>query len=106
MYEYIEKVRKDYFNVTSGTSEIKSIFYAYSFLNHFCCPHLLLDKNSQKDITKYMYCAETNTPPFKGSYEDLPSIWIDKYYLLRGLKNHKANIEAEKQNAKMKRENG
>lgn len=106
VYKYIEKVRKDYFVISNSSSHIKSIFHVYSFLNHFCCPHLLLDKGSQKDITKYMYCSETNTPPYKGSYEDIPSIWIEKYYLLRGLQNHKANMEAERQRAKMKRENG
>ena len=106
VYEYIEKVRQDYFLISNSKSHIKSIFHAYSFLNHFCCPYLLLDRDSQKDITKYMYCKETNTPPYKGSYEDLPSIWIEKYYLLRGLQNHKENMEAEKQRAKLKRENG
>tara|TARA_R100000234_G_scaffold117354_1_gene95674 strand:+ start:603 stop:755 length:153 start_codon:yes stop_codon:yes gene_type:complete len=31
----------------------------------------------------YVYCNETNTPPYPGSYNETPSIWIDKYYIIK-----------------------
>ena len=31
----------------------------------------------------YVYCSETNTPAYPGSYSDTPSIWIEKYYIIK-----------------------
>jgi len=31
----------------------------------------------------YVYCNETNTPPFEGSYNDTPATWIEKYFLIK-----------------------
>lgn len=31
----------------------------------------------------YIYCNETNTPPYPGSYRETPAIWIQKYYIIK-----------------------
>ena len=44
---------------------------------------LIGDKMSQKDISKYIYTKDTNTPPHAGSYGDTPRIWEQKYYIIK-----------------------
>ena len=44
----------------------------------FSCPNIILDKQSQKDISRYVYCEKFNTPPFLGGYNDQPKKWLSK----------------------------
>lgn len=55
----------------------------YEQLPFFCCYNKLVDSECQKDIAKYIYCKETNTPPYEGAYSDTPSLWIEKYYIIK-----------------------
>ena len=43
----------------------------------------IINEKDQKDIAKYIYCKDTNTPPHKGSFGDTPHIWIQKYYIIK-----------------------
>ena len=43
-----------------------------------------------------MYSDETGTPPYPGGYGDAPKIWIDKYYIIRGIINTNQNREIKK----------
>lgn len=52
-------------------------------LPFFCCPNHFIDQNFQKDITRYLYCEDTKTPPYSGSYENLPAIWKEKHFLIK-----------------------
>ena len=38
---------------------------------------LLFDMEIQQMISKYTYCQNFNTQPFKGCYDDLPAYWLD-----------------------------
>tara|TARA_Y100000361_G_scaffold122923_1_gene115392 strand:+ start:166 stop:645 length:480 start_codon:yes stop_codon:yes gene_type:complete len=49
----------------------------------FACRNILLDKNIQKDIQRYLYCEKFNTPPYSGDYGDQPCLWIEKAFLIR-----------------------
>ena len=31
----------------------------------------------------YVYCSETSTPAYPGSYYDTPSMWIEKYTIIK-----------------------
>ena len=55
----------------------------YEQLPFFACNDKILDKICQKDIAKYVYCKDTNTPPYPGSYQETPSMWIEKYYNIK-----------------------
>ena len=52
-------------------------------LPFFCCINYIIDEKCQDDISMYVYCNETNTPPFDGSYNDTPATWIEKYFIIK-----------------------
>tara|TARA_Y100001963_G_C6654310_1_gene387266 strand:- start:201 stop:455 length:255 start_codon:yes stop_codon:yes gene_type:complete len=47
-------------------------------LPFFSCINSIINKEYQKDISKYIYCKRFNIPPFKGSYEEQSFKWITK----------------------------
>ena len=57
----------------------------------FACYNVFIDKEIQKDIQRYIYCKEMNTPPFKGDFGSQPAIWIDRFFIIK-----KALAEYEK----------
>ena len=52
-------------------------------LPFFMCPNNVIDENSQKDISRYIYTKETGTQPYSGSYGDTPKKWIQKYFIIK-----------------------
>ena len=71
--EVNEKMGKD-FDIAS------SISFQLPF---FCCQNIMLDTQSQKDISQYLYCKEFNTPPFIGDYGNQPQRWINKCNIIK-----------------------
>ena len=49
----------------------------------FVCINNIINEKDQKDISRYTYSTDTNTPPYSGSYGDIPHIWIQKYYIIK-----------------------
>ena len=68
----------------------------YEQLPFFCCYNNILDEQCQEDISKYIYCNETNTPPYPGSYNSTPAVWIEKYYIIKQALNIRENKLREK----------
>lgn len=68
--------------VFKGNSDnaIKSVLEQLPF---FCNQAILIDESYQKDIEKYLYCNETSTPAYSGTYNDTPKLWVDKYYVIK-----------------------
>ena len=64
----------------SSFSILKDIWEQLPF---FTCVNTIINEKDQKDIAKYIYCKDTNTPPHKGSFGDTPHIWIQKYYIIK-----------------------
>ena len=52
-------------------------------LPFFVCNNNIINEKAQKDISRFTYSADTNTPPYSGSYGDTPHIWIQKYYVIK-----------------------
>ena len=52
-------------------------------LAFFSCSNIILDKEFQKDIQRYVYCNETGTSAYSGSFGEQPSRWLDKYFILK-----------------------
>ena len=48
----------------------------------FACSNIIFDKEIQKDIQRYLYCKDTNVPPYKGDYGNQPSLWVEKFFLI------------------------
>jgi len=62
-------------------------------LPFFTCPNVLLDKQSQKDISRYVYAKQFGIPPYTGSYGEQPQKWVEKSFLI------KSTIEKKKSEA-------
>lgn len=61
----------------------ESLLAVFEQLPFFCCYSSIYDEQCQQDIEKYLYCNETSTPAYPGSYNETPSIWIKKYYTIK-----------------------
>ena len=69
-------------------------------LPFFVCSNVLMKKEYQKDIGKYIFCNETSTPAYPGSYSDQPYRWIQIYFILKQAfaQQQKNLIDKEKKN--------
>ena len=88
--EFSEKQGKE-FDVT------KSIVTQIPF---FACLDQVKDDKYLKLMNKYVYCTETNTPAYSGSYGKQPARWVQYFFIIK-------NAIAKKQNMiqdKMRRE--
>ena len=84
VWDYIDELTeeiKDH-NETMGR-DISILTNIYSQLPFFVCTDNLLSRDYQKDIGKYIYCKETSTPVYSGSYGDTPSLWVQKFYKIK-----------------------
>ena len=54
-------------------------------LPFFACINVLLDKQSQKDISRYVYSESFGISPYKGSYGEQPSKWVEKSFLIKSI---------------------
>ena len=54
-------------------------------LPFFSCKNIIMDKQSQKDIARFMYSRQFNIPPYVGSYGEQPKKWVEKSFLLNYL---------------------
>ena len=64
-------------------SSFSTLSNVWEQLPFFTCVNNIIDENAQKDISRYIYSKDANTPPYPGSYGDTPHIWIQKYYIIR-----------------------
>jgi len=82
VWKHVLAIKQEAGSSTRSTPQsiLKDIFYQ---LPYFVCQNHFLDDNSQKDISKYIYCEETKTPAYIGSYGELPSIWKEKHFLIK-----------------------
>ena len=83
LWDYIWKLKEESEFVSKTGNSLDILNNIYEQLPFFVCNNKILDKECQKDISKYVYCNDTKTPPYSGSYQDTPSMWIDKYYRIK-----------------------
>ncbi|MBC8556087.1 MAG: hypothetical protein H8D23_41260 [Candidatus Brocadiales bacterium] len=55
-----------------------------SQLPFFCCTNHFLDRESQRDIEKYLYCKDYGIAPYSGAYGEQPSRWVRKHQIIKG----------------------
>lgn len=79
-----------------GFSIGEAVWYEHFY---FCNTSELIDKESQILIKSYLYCQESNTPPFV-SLDKTPANFIDNWMIVRDELTHIRNLDAkERQNA-------
>ena len=76
--EDFHKEKADMFRVALDVFEQLAFF---TYAGH------LLDSDTQKDIQRYLYSKETKTPPYKGDFGDQPALWVDKYFMIKGMRD-------------------
>jgi len=54
-------------------------------LPFFACNNIFLNKESQKDIARFVYSRDFGISPYKGSYGEQPAKWVAKSFLLKNL---------------------
>ena len=52
-------------------------------LPFFSCTNIVLNKESQRDISQYLYCKEFGVVPFPGDYGMQPRRWINKVNIIK-----------------------
>ena len=61
-----------------------------SQMRFFTCRNILIDKDIQKDIQRYVYCKDLGVNPYEGHFGEHPARWVDKYFII---KKSFANLE-------------
>lgn len=52
-------------------------------LPFFACSNIFLNKDIQKDIQRFIYCKDMNVPPYSGTYNEQPAIWLFRYGIIK-----------------------
>ena len=69
----------------------------------FTCRNIILDKDTYKDIQRYIYCKDLGISAYKGCYGEQPALWVDKYFVMKTAfgkleKNQIAQVKRENKN--------
>ena len=95
--EINEKMGKD-FDIAGSVS------YQVPF---FSCMNIVLSKDAQKDISKYLYCKEfASVAPYKGSYGEQPYKWIKKINVIQSAINKREAKQYRKMEKEAKMKSG
>ena len=54
-------------------------------LPFFACSNIMADAQSQKDISRYVYCRDNNVAPYPGTYGEQPHKWIEKSFVINNI---------------------
>ena len=54
-----------------------------SQLPFFSCKNVIFDKEIQQDIERYIYCEDFKTSPYSGSFDEQPSKWVQKSFIIK-----------------------
>jgi len=78
----------------------------FEYLPFFSCSNIFIDDAFQSDISMYLYCKDFNIQPYKGSYGEQPSIWIQKARIIKNSIDKREKRLIEKANMKQGIKNG
>ena len=102
VWDYTLKLKYEAENMSRG-GVVKGVFYQLPF---FTCPSLFYSDKHQKDITKYLYCDDTKTPPYPGGYGQTTNIWKEKHFLIKQALSILYQDKKDELKAKQKHGNG
>ena len=60
----------------------------------FACKNFTINKESQEDISRYLYCSKFKTQPYPGSYSEQPLRWIKKAFIIKSTLGSRSNEES------------
>ena len=62
----------------------------------FTCFNHIRDEKYLKLLNKYLYCTETGTPAYNGSYGEQPARWVQYFFIIKNAMAKKMNNVKEK----------
>ena len=83
VWDYTKLLRRESEKHQKKGSSFSTLNNIWEQLPFFVCTNNIIDEKAQKDISRYTYSTDTNTPPYSGSYGDMPHIWLQKYYIIK-----------------------
>ena len=101
VWKYVDLLRSESEEHQKKGSSFSSLNNIWEQLPFFTCVNNIIDENAQKDISRYTYSQDANTPPYSGSYGDTPHIWVQKYYIIKqamALRENKLREKAQNGN--------
>ena len=102
--DYLLRVYREAIEFNNGEMS-GAILDTYSQMPFFCNINIFLDTKFQSDLRRYIYVQDTGTPPYDGGYGSTPKIWVDKYFIIKGIVNEYQNREIKKRGRKAKTSN-
>ena len=54
-------------------------------LPFFACSNVLINSESQKDISRYIYSQQFGISPHKGTYGEQPHKWVEKSFIIKNV---------------------
>ena len=106
LWTYIHKLKEETQQRHKGRSLSDVIIDIYEQLPFFVCNNMLIQEDFMKDIRRYSYCNNSGQKPYSGAYGDTPSLWVDKFFLIKNVidkyKHRKEKEEMRKQKSKSK----
>ena len=99
VWKVIDLIIKETYEFNSQGNEFDIVSSVQAQLPFFTCSNVIFDKESQKDIARYLYCEKFNVPAYPGGYGDQPCLWVDKAFSIRNAfaKLEKKQINRAKQ---------
>lgn len=60
-----------------------------SQLPFFGCSKAIYDEDFLKDLERYYYCKEFKVSPYPGSFDEQPTDWVEKTFIIKTTLNKK-----------------
>ena len=84
VWKVVELIIQETQDFNSKEGKEFDVFEAvYSQIPFFACRNIFFDKESQKDLERYLYCEKFGVAPYKGDYGEQPFLWVQKSSLIR-----------------------
>ena len=83
VWKYIKLLQLESEEHQKKGSSFSTLNNIWEQLPFFVCNNYMVDQEAQKDISRFVYSRDANTPPYSGSYGDTPHIWVQKYYIIK-----------------------
>ena len=88
-----------------NNSNSSAILDTFTQMPFFCNIETYLNTKFQRDLQRYSYSQDTATSPYKGDFGSTPRLWVDKYFIIKGVINTHQQREVTKRGRKLKANN-
>ena len=102
LWGYMHKLKLEAISI-EGRSLSDVIIDIYEQLPFFCCKNKVINEDCTNDIRRYTYCEESGQKAYDGSYGDVPSLWVEKHFLIRNIITNYKNRVQQREHKKMQK---